>query len=158
MSTASSDAMLWGVANKEINGVQCTAAYAAFQISDSKFQKINFTSYIPGTISPVTNPRSQIPETAAGRYCSACTETLSTQKLPEISMGKVRLRGRQTETRTAWVCGPVANFKMTVCQGVLPTVVSVQAFKQLGQPGSVTRKRGPLSEVMSLLRTPAASV
>ena len=68
-------------------------------------------------------------------------------------MGKVRLRGRQTETRTAWVCGPVANFKVTVCQGVLPTVVSVQAFKQLGQPGSVTRKRGPLSEVMSLLRT-----
>ncbi len=68
-------------------------------------------------------------------------------------MGKTRLRGRQTETRTACVCGPAENFSVTVCQGVLPTVVSVEASRQLGQSGSVTRKRGPLSEVMSLLRT-----
>ena len=39
---------------------------------------------------------------ACRRLCrSARTETASSQKLPEMSMGKVRLRGRQTETRTA---------------------------------------------------------
>ena len=68
-------------------------------------------------------------------------------------MGKTRLRGRQTETRTAGVCGPAENLSVTLCQGVVPSVVSVQASKQLRQSGSVTRKRGPLSEVMSLLRT-----
>ena len=70
-----------------------------------------------------------------------------------ISAGKVWLGGRQTESRTACVCGPDEKFSVTGCQGVLPTVAAVEASKQLGQAASVTRKRGPLSEVRSLLRT-----
>lgn len=68
-------------------------------------------------------------------------------------MGKVRLGGRHTESRTAWVAAPVENFKVTKCHGVVPTVVAVEAVQQPGQAVSVTRRHGPLSEVMSLLRT-----
>src|ERR1019366_3339117 len=93
---------------------------------------------------------NDISGTATDQSFCARIETASSQKLPEISMGNVRLCGRQTESRTACVCGPVVNFKVTQCQGVVPTVVSVKASKQLGQSGLVTLRRGPLSDVMSL--------
>src|SRR5437773_5487517 len=56
-----------------------------------------------------------------GRRCSL-RETASSQKLPVISMGNSRARGRQSETRRTLVWGPVEKAKLTWCQGVVPTV------------------------------------
>jgi hypothetical protein len=122
--------MLLSAQKGEINGVQCSSTYGR-----------------------IPNSGIQIPKATAGHSRTLRTETPSSQKVPDISMGKVRLRGRHTESRTACVWAPVANFNMIMCQGVVPTVVAVETSKQLGQATSITRKRGPLSEVMSLVRT-----
>lgn len=84
--------------------------------------------------------------------------TASNQEVPEISVGKTLLRGRQIESRTVRVCGPVEKDRRTECQGVVPTVISLTASGK--PPGwvSLTRKQGPESEVMSCERTKAWSV
>ena len=88
----------------------------------------------------------------------AWRETASNQEVPEISVGKTRLRGRQNESRTARVCGPVEKDRRTGCQGVVPTVVALIASVKPAGWVSLTRKQGPVSEVMSSERTKASSV
>src|SRR5207244_5979636 len=75
--------------------------------------------------------------------------TESSQKLPEISMGKIRPRGRQREIRTDCVSGPVEKDRLTGCHLVVPTVVSLIASANPPCWVSLTRKPGPLVEVMS---------
>src|SRR5437867_12846647 len=87
-----------------------------------------------------------------GRRCSF-RETASSQKLPVISMGNSRARGRQSETRRTFVCGPVEKEKRTSCQAVVPTVAGLTASTEPGCFVSVTRRQGPLGEVMPADRT-----
>ena len=54
-------------------------------------------------------------------------ETASSQKLPVISMGNSRARGRQSETRRTLVWGPVEKARRTVCQAVVPVVGGLTA-------------------------------
>ena len=86
-------------------------------------------------------------------FTFSASEPASSQKVPDISIGKVRLGGRHTESRTTRVSGPVLDIRLTRCQGVHPTVASVDWFKHLGQAVSSTLRRGPLSEVISRVRT-----
>src|SRR5689334_4467836 len=74
--------------------------------------------------------------------------TSSSQKLPLISEGKVRPRGRQTDRTTKCVSGPGRKARWMGCQGVVPTVVSVETSRFSGCNGSETRNPGPLSDVM----------
>src|SRR5437899_144289 len=83
-------------------------------------------------------------------------ETASSQNSPEISVGKARLRGRQTEMCTSRALGPVEKFKVTACQRVVPIVASLETSRHSEQAGSRTRRRGPLSEVMLSDRTNAS--
>jgi hypothetical protein len=80
-------------------------------------------------------------------------ETSSSQKLPVISIGYDRLRGRKTARLTNCVSGPVVKLKLMACQGVVPIVVSLEADRHDVHIGSVTRSLGPLSEAMFRDRT-----
>src|SRR5438128_5483425 len=62
-----------------------------------------------------------------GRRCCSFRETASSQKLPVISMGNSRARGRQSETLRTLVWGPVEKAKRTSCQAVVPTVAGLTA-------------------------------
>jgi len=96
-----------------------------------------------GTVPPLTALRNKLQGRRARERRSALSsppgvfdtaaesvlrrETASNQQVPEISVGKTRLRGRQNESCTARVCGPVEKERRTGCQGVVPTVVSLTA-------------------------------
>src|SRR5205807_8523261 len=80
-------------------------------------------------------------------------ETASSQKLPVISMGNSRARGRQIETRRTLVWGPVEKAKRTSRQAVVPTVAGLTASTEPACCVSVTRRQGPLGEVMPAERT-----
>src|SRR5712692_562795 len=105
-------------------------------------------------ISCAQRARSELATSFAGP--AGVRETASSQNSPEISVGKVRLRDRQTEMCTSRVLGPVEKFKGTACQPVVPIVDSLETSKHSEQAGSRTRRRGPLSEVMLSDRTNAS--
>src|SRR5260370_16403832 len=73
-------------------------------------------------------------------------------------MGNTRLRGRHTESLIACVFGPVVNVVSTLCQALVSSAAGVLTSRQVGHCASITRRRGPLSEVMSCERTKAESV
>jgi hypothetical protein len=70
-----------------------------------------------------------------------------------MSIGYVRPRGRHTDSRTNRVSVPVVNVALVGLQSLVPTTDSVETSRQRGHATSNTRKRGPLSEVISLART-----
>src|SRR5947208_1051615 len=104
----------------------------------------------PQSLGQVHNPAHH--SSFVGRRCSL-RETASSQKLPVISMGNSRAWGRQSETRRTFVCGPVEKEKRTSCQAVVPTVASLTASTEPVCFVSVTRRQGPLGEVMPADRT-----
>src|SRR5260370_23181823 len=73
-------------------------------------------------------------------------------------MGNTRLGGRHTESLIACVFGPVVNVVSTLCQALVSRAAGVLTSRQVGHCASSTRRRGPLSEVMSCERTKAESV
>ena len=77
------------------------------------------------------------------------SETESTQKVPEIVVGYVLPRGRQTVTFTTLAAGPAEKVSLTGCHGVVPTVPLSETFRHELQAGSTTRNLGPLSDVIS---------
>src|SRR5215469_6395899 len=72
------------------------------------------------------------PELSAVASGTSLSETSSSHKVPEISKGKDRLRGRQTDILTSLVSAPVENVRLTLCQPVVPTVPSVDWSKASG--------------------------
>src|SRR5437867_3077912 len=79
-----------------------------------------------------------------GRRCSL-SETASSQKLPEISWGNSRPRGRQSETRRTLVCGPVEKTKRT---SVSPGSGEIdRKIRQRAGPPVKPRVQGELLEI-----------